>query len=258
LDDYKGKVLREFAHKLDLKRKEQKSVLTYFILSSIEGPLKDSSARHEEATNTLEIKGAKATANEKAFTVNIRKLGDHERISPQMFRMSISVKYQEYLEYIGRDTGGWKPFPLLGSVAGLALLAGQTIVMDRDKYKRFRTREHLEGISPADVEQQRGLDEIAYLSYISIPVMTELGNYRETPLGIISVSSKLFAIPSDIELPEVDKDGNCRVRVLLSALTNMAKLIYEHNDECVSFLEDMRTVTVPLLELYLRCRQGAT
>jgi len=32
-----------------------------------------------------------------------------------------------------------------------------------------------------------------------------------------------------------------------------AKVIYDQRDECVAYLEEMRTVTVPLLELYLRC-----
>lgn len=258
LDTYKEKVRSEFAKKMEAKRRT-KSLLTYYQLVSIEGPRGADADSDDDDVQTLDPKGSPASrADEKFYTVNIRRLKDEEKIDANMFRMSISVKNQEYLEYIGSDTGRGKSFPMMGSVAGLALLARQTIVMDRDKNRRFRTTEAPDGICPVNVEQQRGLKEIAYLSFISIPIMTELGNRWETPLGIMSASTRLFALSADQELTGFDNDLNCKIKVRLSALTDLARLIYDQKDECVDYLEEMRTVTVPLLELYLRCRQGAT
>jgi hypothetical protein len=234
--------------------------LNYYRLISIEGPRRAPADTDDDGVKALEPDGfIPNDKDEKHYTVKVLKLDDKKEISANMFRMSIFIKTQEYLEYIGGDTAGRKPFPFTGSVAGLALRSHQTIVMDRDKNTRFRTTEDQEGICPVDVEQQRGLKEIAYLSFISIPIITESGNPWETTLGIMSASTRLFAVKAAASKTLNHQCGESyRVKARLSALTEMANLIYDQDDASVHYLEGMRTVIVPLLELYLRCRQGAT
>src|SRR6185295_13893625 len=102
-----------------------------------------------------------------------------------MFRIGISIKNADFLEYIVAPGEYHAPFPVFGSVLGLALEMRQTIVMDRDRDKKFRNKDHKDGISPGEVEQPRGLDEIDFLSYVSIPVVSRLGEATENALGIL-------------------------------------------------------------------------
>jgi hypothetical protein len=183
-----------------------------------------------------------------------------EAISADMFRVGISVRWQDTLEYIVAPGEYKGSFPLIGSVSGLALLVRQTIVMERDRFKQFRSKDYAQGITPEKVDQKRGFDEIHFLSYISVPVVSRLGRMSENAVGILNMDTQLFlatdaelATGKAVEEPEVYSSTLSR-----RELTTFARRLYEENDKDIQYLEGVANIIVPVLELYLKCRIGAT
>ncbi|HYE14636.1 MAG TPA: hypothetical protein VD968_09370, partial [Pyrinomonadaceae bacterium] len=97
-------------------------------------------------------------------------------VKAEMFRMGVTAVTASNLEYVVAPGDYKEPFPLRGSVAGLAMRARQSIVMNRDRNKKFRTKDDKGGITPPMLD--RGFEEIDYLSYVSVPVVSNVG-YRE-------------------------------------------------------------------------------
>jgi hypothetical protein len=163
------------------------------------------------------------------------------------------------MEYIVAPGEYHAPFPLLKSVAGLALEMRQSVVMDRDRNRKFRNKDHKDGISPKEVEQVRGLDEIDYLSYILLPVVSRLGESTENPLGVVHIDTMLFVSKKPLhgEPEEADKDVRS-ISLEMEELHRMADNLYEENDEYIRYCERLTEIIRPVLELYARCRVGAT
>lgn len=182
------------------------------------------------------------------------------KITEDMFRVSVSVKWQDTLEYIVAPGEYKGTFPLMGSVSGLALLARKTIVMDRDRFKNFRSKDYGKGISPDKISQQRGLDEIDFLSYISIPVVNRRGRSTENAVGILGMDTRLF-LATDAELAEDrhEREPDTYSSTLTGdKLAIYASRLYEQNDKDIAYLEQITKIVVSVLELYLKCRIGAT
>lgn len=185
-----------------------------------------------------------------------------DRITAEMFRVGVTMRWQDMLEYLVAPGEFKKSFPYFGSVAGLALLSRRAIVMDRDKNKKFRAKDFDRGRCPTDIEQPRGLDEIDFLSYISIPVVSRLGKPGEIGLGVVNIDTKLFVTTTELKGKLLVAPDALRVvygaKIVRSKLTTYANGLYEENDEDVKFLIELTDIIVPVLELYLKCRQGAT
>ena len=201
------------------------------------------------------------------FEVVFRKLAKGSSIDPEMIRVAISVKWQDSLEYIVAPGQYQKSFPYLGSVAGLALAVKQTILMDRDRFKKFRGKDFVEGRTPNEVDQRRGLNKIDYLSYLAVPMSSKFGNQEELGLGILHVDTKLFAcsegyfdgIATKVTGTEPNQDIYTLERTrkeLDDFATTFASNLYMEEDEHIKSLEKFRDVIIPLLELYLKCRTG--
>lgn len=182
-----------------------------------------------------------------------------ELIKAGMFRVAVSIRQGDFLEYIVAPGEYRAPFPKSGSVAALALEMRQTIVMDRDKYRKFRNKDHKDGISPEEREQPRGLDELNFLSYVCIPIVSRIGEASENDLGILNVDTKIFCSEDrDWEKERNDVDqGAFSVRITRKRLTEMAQDLYEDNDRHVEYLESLARIITPVLELFARCRVGA-
>ena len=194
---------------------------------------------------------------DRRFTVLYRPV---DEIRADMFRFGVSVRWQDTLEYIVAPGEYKGSFPLMGSVSGLALLVRQSVVMDRDRFKQFRSRDYPQGIAPEKVEQKRGLDEIDFLSYVSIPVVSRLGMVSENAVGILGVDTRLF-LATDAELAEGRAERGAKIyssTLSKRNLTSFASRLYEQNDPEIKYLEEVTKIIVPVLELYLRCRIGAT
>ena len=280
--EYEKRVRREFANKREQKRREQEktSAMRYYQLIAIECQRPKGSADAPDAPPQPPPAGppqpppagppqpppagppqpppsAVQITDTTPMKVLFRKIGDNDTLTEEMFRSSISLKWQDNLEYLDAAAAYSQPFPLFGSVAGLALEVLQTMVMDRDKYKRFRSTLHPQGLCPAETEQRRGLGEIDYLSYIAVPVASHLGQPEQNKLGVLHVDSKLFAAPPDKLKDVEEQDGILTATLTPADLTEFANNIYDQNDIGVKYLEEMRAVLVPVLELYLKCRQGS-
>ncbi|MEN3335225.1 MAG: hypothetical protein V7641_4590 [Blastocatellia bacterium] len=207
-----------------------------------------------------EIKDANNPPAEDAdrrYTVLYRSI---DAISADMFRLGISVRWQDTLEYIVAPGEYRGSFPLMGSVSGLALLVRKTIVMDRDRYKQFRSKDYPQGIAPERVEQKRGFDEIHFLSYVSVPVVSRLGRVSENAVGILSVDTQIF-LATDAELTEDREEREPEIyssTLSRRSLNNFARRLYEEDDQDIQYLGDVTKIVVPVLELYLKCRVGAT
>jgi len=274
--EYQKRVRREFAVKKEHRRKNQGPTsppgpgpLSYYQLLSIEcdkdtdlavGSPPGGSA--SPLTESLE-----GSQPEKLYNAVFREITDENPINEDMFRIAVSLKWQENLEYIGAPGAYQKSFSYFSSVAGLALFVRQTIVMDRDKNKRFRTTQYPEGLCPAKIEQPRGLDEIDFLSYLVVPVVSSIGQAEETALGILHIDTRVFAIEAgssasrSFEFAENIGDPAQKVyraKLRRSDLTEFANNLYDRDDQGVKYLEEMRAVLVPILHLYLKCRQGST
>lgn len=195
------------------------------------------------------------------FTIVYKQIGSGGTpiIHPEMFRVGVAARWQDTLEYISAPGEYRQPFPYPGSVSGLALEFRKTIVMDRDLYKRFRNKKHADGICPKDIEQNRGLDEIDYLSYIAIPIVSRPGTPDENPLGVVTIDNKLFVSRSELAgQPLKAAEGIFRLRIKRSKLTGYANNLYDHEDIDVRFIENLSEIITPVLELYAKCRVGAT
>jgi hypothetical protein len=206
---------------------------------------------------------------EETFEILFRKLPDGaDAIKADMFRVAISMKWLDHLEYVVAPGEYKKDLAYAGSVAGLALEVKQTIVMDRDRYKKFRGKSLPDGKTPNETDEPRGLHRIDYLSYIVVPMTSSFGRQEETALGVLHLDTKLFGFPKG-SFPE----GSCgdyaaaisgsdvyrvtRKRKELDKFAIYAANLYEEKDELIESLERMRAVIVPLLELYQKCRTGA-
>ena len=195
------------------------------------------------------------------FTIVYKKIGTSRvpKIEPEMFRVGVTVRWEDMLQYISAPGEYRQPFPYPGSVSGLALEFRKTIVMDRDLYKRFRNTKHTDGICPKDIEQNRGLDEIDYLSYIAIPIVSRPGSAEENPLGVVTIDTKLFVSRSELQgQPLKAAEGIFRMRIKRSKLTGYANNLYDHEDIDVKFIESLTKIITPVLDLYSKCRVGAT
>lgn len=180
-------------------------------------------------------------------------------INELMFRVGISARWQDTLEYITAPGEYRMPFKYTGSVAGLALLFRKTIVMDPDKKKRFRNSEFPDGITPEKVEQPRGLDEIDFLSYVALPIVSRLGAPGENPVGIMTIDTKIFVTRSELGGEPVQGTNRVfRMRLSRAQLTEYGANLYDQEDQCVEYIERLTKVIVPVLELYSKCRVGAT
>ncbi len=245
--EYQEKVLREFAKKREEKRQKDREKFDYYQLIAIECGGEGEGAE-----------GSPPESPDRREKVILRKV-EEEELSDKMFRVAVSLKWQDDLEYISAPGAYKNSFPYFNSVAGLALIVFKTIVMDRDKNKRFRTGDYPEGLCPAKIEQTRGLDEIDFLSYIAIPVASYLGQPEQTRLGILHVDTRLFAAPRDIfrPTPVPGQEKTFSETLYPAELTEYANNLYAEEDAGVKYLEDMRAVLVPILQLYLKCRQGS-
>lgn len=206
---------------------------------------------------------------DETFEILFRKLPPGaDAIKADMFRVAISMKWLDNLEYVVAPGEYKKNLPYAGSVAGLALEVKQTIVMDRDRYKKFRGKSLPDGKTPNETDEPRGLHRIDYLSYIVVPMTSSFGRQEETALGVLHLDTKLFGYPKGFfpegscgdyatEISGSDVYRVTRKRSELGKFANYACNLYEEKDELIESLERMRAVIVPLLELYQKCRTGA-
>jgi hypothetical protein len=184
---------------------------------------------------------------------------DADKIEGGMFRVGVSARWQETLEYITAPGEYRVPFPYKNSVAGLALEFGQTIVMDRDIHKRFRNKLYSDGICPRDIEQNRGLDEIDFLSYIAIPIVSRQGNPDQNAVGVVTIDTRLFVTSSKLDGQQVNAaEGIFRTRMKRAQLAEYASNLYDQEDLNVRYVENLTNVITPVIELYSKCRIGAT
>jgi hypothetical protein len=202
-----------------------------------------------------------------------------EPITADMFRVQISMRWQDNLEYVVTAGEYIQPFPYYGSIGGMALQVRKTIVMARDQYKKFRTTEFKEGKTPSQVDQRRGLYNLDYLSYVAVPMASSYGTPEEQSLGILHVDTKLFARPrnapplkGECRQPGTDSEPEI-FRILieggdqkkldekldkrLDEFEGYACNLYRQDDQIVKDLEKMKDVIIPLLELFKKCRTGA-
>jgi len=207
------------------------------------------------------------TDRDREYNVIYRPLAPNSRISPidcnsptvdeNMFRVGIAMRRQDVLDYIVTPGEYRGSFPYIGSVAGLSLIVRKTIIMTRDRNKKFRSKDYREGICPRDIEQWRGLDEIDFLSYISVPVVAHLGQANELALGVVNIDSKIFVTEFDLEgEPVPGSDMFCK-RLTPNTLNEYASRLYDPEDEDVKHIEKLTKIVEPVLELYAKCRVGA-
>jgi hypothetical protein len=297
LSEFREGVKRGLARMMS-QRKDQSSLVTspaidaggrsepldYFELVSV----KSVQLKSDNQASSLPVTSPPSVPPVDKYEIVFKKLRKNEQgnpgdqITPEMFRVSVTMRWRDMIEYIV-TTGEYRnTFPYHGSVAGMSLLVRRTIVMDRDRYKKFRTSEFLEGKTPNQADQPRGLYEIDYLSYICVPMVSSLGKPEEQPLGVLHVDTKLFACPNSEEkfgkyLVKANADPKQeiykiviaaeegesedklkeRVKKKLKEFEAYACNLYEHHDPIIEYLEDLKGVVVPLLELYKKCRTGA-
>jgi len=191
---------------------------------------------------------------------------EHSHVSPrseealvidsEMFRVGVAIRRRDLLEYIVAPGKYGAPFPYFGSVAGLALIFHQTIIMDRDMHRMFRDKDN---ICPNDIEQDRGLDEVDFLSYISIPILNSQGDPAESGMGIVNIDTKLFVTRSRLHGEPVKAcEGIFRTRLTPRDLTEFANNLYEQDDEDVKYIEEVTKIITPVVVLYAKCLVGAT
>jgi len=181
------------------------------------------------------------------------------KIEGSMFRVGVSARWQDKLEYITAPGEYRVPFPYQNSVAGLALEFRQTIVMNRDIHKRFRNKQYTNGICPKDIEQDRGLDEIDYLSYVAIPIVSRPGSPDENAVGVMTIDTRLFVCYSRLNgAPEKGSEGTFSLKLTRSDLSEYASNLYDPEDKDIKYIEDLTEIITPVLELYSKCRVGAT
>lgn len=260
------RALLEYARKTEVKRARLataaagRPAFTIYRLRSIEGEV-------PPAAPAAGTTPAPVPDEDKVYLVKLEVVppitAPEGGITAAMFRMGISALTPDSLEYIVAPGEYRQPFPLRGSVAGLALRARQTIVMSRDRDRRFRTADERTSVSPAEVDADRGFEEVDYLSYVLVPVASRYGDREERSLGIITADTRLFAAEqAEVDAATVEswaENGRTVIeaRMKRKDLVKYAGNLYEERDAAVSYLEEMRGVAVPLLEIYLKYRQGA-
>ncbi|HZI19627.1 MAG TPA: hypothetical protein VEY09_13640 [Pyrinomonadaceae bacterium] len=263
LRQFREKVLAEFARKFESRRAAGSKTtagganpLRYYFLIAIRCEPGDPPPPGSAPPEIVEVTFHEVSEEER---------DPWNRISAQMFRMGVAVKITDDLVYILAAGEYKKPFPIYESVAGLALRSRQVIVMYRDNHKKFRHEGYDEGRCPKDLRhlRGRGLEQIDYLSYVSVPVVSHFGNPEEMALGIINVDTRLFVANAKEEVEKLekykkDKDGVITAKIPLSTLTEWATRLYEDDDDAIDYLEEMRAVAVPVLELYLKCLAGTS
>jgi hypothetical protein len=286
LGEFRNVVLRGYASRIEAKRRHlaadpQQPAPNFYRLISIEGDPADNNppagqppppppAGQQVAQGGGQqpaqggggqqpaAPAGQAAGGAKLFNVKLEKITDEGGgVTPGMFRMGITIRMTDSLEYVVAPSKYKQPFPLRGSVAGLALTTRKTIVMGRDKSKTFRNEDGL-SVTPGKIESDRGFEEVDYLSYVSVPVVSRLGIGQEFPVGIINVDTQLLAIPPAALGAETVKGTRVFVQAQLSRkdLLDYASDIYDEHDDAVGYLVKMKSVAVPLLELYLKCRAG--
>ncbi|HEV7746653.1 MAG TPA: hypothetical protein VGO56_16780 [Pyrinomonadaceae bacterium] len=183
---------------------------------------------------------------------------DQAKLEPNMVRVGVAIRRQDVLDYVVAPGQYLASFPYFGSVAGLSVIVRQTIVMDRDREKKFRSKDYRDGICPKDIEQWRGLDEIDFLSYVSIPIVSRLGTSSENPLGVVNIDTKLFLTRCKLEGEPVDKArGYFRTRLTPRQLNEFAANLYDQEDEDLKYIEKLTKIIEPVVELYAKCNIGA-
>lgn len=208
----------------------------------------------EEEGEKADSDEAKAASKKREYAFVCRRLSEDMPIVASMFRAAVAFKKADLLEYIVAPGEYHAAFPQAASVMGLSLEMRQTIVMDRDQHAKFRNKDHKYGISPAQREQPRGLDEIDYLSYISIPIVSRLGEPTENPLGVFDIDTKIFVSKEPLSNDNQDSFVIHRTR---KELTEMASELYDQNDDkVIQYLKDLTKIIEPVMELYARCSIG--
>lgn len=266
LIEYRRLIAREFAERMEKRMKTSAlggsppAPPYYYQLINIE-------CEKDDETSPPGV--AKVEDKDKQHYVIYKQLGldqaaDSEstnniRISEEMFRVGVAARWQDTLEYISAPGEYRVAFPFLRSVSGLALSSRQTIVMDRDRNKRFRDKDHGDGICPDEIEQARGLDEIDFLSYIAVPIVGRFGSSNENNLGVVTIDSKLFVAPQlNGTVMGKPSEGIFRAKLTPRQLTAFAAQLYEHEDPDIKYIEKVTKIIVPVMELYSKCRVGAT
>lgn len=275
---FRERILFEYAARMEARRRrlaEGQSTSALYRLISVEdapkqqgGQQQGQQAAQQGDQQAGAQQGGQQQGGEDSKPARV-KLELVKEVSCEMFRMGITIRLPDSLEYIVAPSKYKQPFPLRGSVAGLALTTRETIVMYRDESKRFRTEDN-ETVTPGRREIQRGFEEVNYLSYVVFPVISRIGDRGEFDLGIIHVDTKLFVAPPTPDAAGAWADGQFLAskveggKTIVYAdmspkvLRGHAAKLYDENDEAVEYLKRMTEVTVPLLELYLKCRQGTT
>ncbi len=266
LIEWRKLIQREFANRLERRRSSRKKMRVssppahdakpsfFYELIAIEGEVK-------VAEDTLS--SPPLSAEDPQYSIIYKHVGSSSPraalVEEKMFRVGVSLRWQDKLETITAPGQYRVPFPYQNSVAGMALEFRQTIVMDRDIRKRFRNKEYPNGICPKAIEQDRGLDEIEYLSYVAIPIVGRAGSHGENPLGVVTIDTRLFVTPSKLAGEPINtSQGIFRISLRRSELSGFATNLYEHEDEAVKYIESLTALITPVLELYSKCRVGAT
>lgn len=244
---------REFAERLEKRRKlPEKATSCFYELVAVEC---------EDQESTPKENGG-AGAVEPIYNIIYKRIGSPPtalQIEGSMFRVGVSARWQDTLEYITAPGEYRAPFPYQGSVAGMALLFRQTIVMDRDINKRFRNKQYTDGICPKAIQQNRGLDIIDYLSYVAIPMVSSHGSPTENTLGVLTIDTKLFVAPQALAGKSVKGSEEIfSLHMTKSELSEYANNLYDHEDKDVEYVENLAKIITPILELYSKCRVGAT
>ncbi|HEY0169863.1 MAG TPA: hypothetical protein VGB98_02335 [Pyrinomonadaceae bacterium] len=259
LREFRERVLREYAAKMEGKR--QRGALVQSPPAPVVSPPPAPKLLYQLISIEDDDGESPSQGDEenKLYNVRLEQFTERDPITGGMFRMGITITLPDNLEYIVAPGEYKQPFPLRRSVAGLALATRQTIVMYRDEARLFRDENEV-GTTPGSREAQRGFEEANYLSYVSVPVVSRLGDREESALGIINVDTLLFVAEADqVGGDRVVEDEKTIVKTRMSPkqLREYAADLYDENDAAVRYLEDMRAIAVPLLELCMKCRQGA-
>lgn len=272
LIEWRKLIKREFAERMDLRRAERKNERKAYLDLRFpeQADLNQTKPSYFYELIAIECDEEKAEADasppvadeNREYKVIYRYVDSSsplaQKVDEKMFRVGVSARWQDTLEPITAPGQYRVPFPYRNSVAGLALEFRQTIVMDRDVRKRFRNKEYPDGICPKEVEQNRGLDEIEYLSYIAIPIVSRPGRSGENPVGVVTIDTKLFVSHSKLKgNPIKGSEGVFRTNLKKSELTKYATNLYDHDDKDIKYLEDLAMIITPVLELYSKCRVGA-
>jgi hypothetical protein len=274
-------VQREFAERLEKRRGKRKKERRAFLGSpEVKAKLADGALEEDLLSQTkpsffyqliaIECDDNPEGANEEVpvaekdrkYRIIYKHIGSSSplshKVESSMFRVGVSARWQDKLEYITAPGEYRVPFPYQNSVAGLALEFRQTIVMDRDIHKRFRNKQYTNGICPKDIEQDRGLDEIDYLSYVSIPIVSRPGSPDENAVGVMTIDTRLFVCHSRLNgVPEKGSEGTFSLKLTRSDLSEYASNLYDPEDKDIKYIEDLTEIITPVLELYSKCRVGA-